>query len=259
MNEKDYLYDLLVHDLAGPLAVVATTVNSLLVKPDRYGDLNQPQRECLERIRRNTEKAKGLVQDILEIARSEENKFQCTFFGVSELLREALLEGLESVNPTAGDEIARATADSEAETVLARHGISVGISGRYARAPFCHDRKKVLHILRNLISNALKYRKERMDLSVSGEADLVVMVSNDGSAMSREEHQALFKRFSRLERHEMKEVAGLGLGLFCIKALVERMRGEISVASREGFNICFTVRIPPMESEGETAKSFAST
>ncbi len=247
MNEKDYLYDLLVHDLVGPLAVVATTVNSLLSKTDRYGDLSQPQREGLERIRRNTQKARGFVQDILELARSEENLFQCDLFTVPELLKEALLEGLESVNSAAGDELARATTSTEEKEVLARHGISLAIKGRYAVAPFCHDRKKVLHILRNLVSNALKYRREQMDLSVSGDADLVVTVSNDGPAISDEERQALFKKFVRLETNNVKDVPGLGLGLFCIKALIDRMGGEISVANREGFSICFTVRIPSVQ------------
>ncbi len=247
MNEKDYLYDLLVHDLVGPLAVVATTVNSLLGKTERYGDLNGPQREGLERIRRNTQKARGLVQDILEVARSEENLFHRERFMVQELLKEALLEGLESVNPAAGDELARAGSDAEVERVLAGYSISSSISGRYASAPFCHDRKKVLHIVRNLVSNALKYRKEQMSLAVSGDADLVVEVSNDGSAISEQDREALYKRFVRLETNNVKDVPGLGLGLFCTKALVEKMRGEISVASREGFSTCFTVRIPFVE------------
>lgn len=247
MNEKDYLYDLLVHDLVGPLAVVATTVNSLLGKTERYGNLSQPQRECLERIRRNTQKARGFVQDILEVARSEEDLFQSELFAIQGLLKEALLEGLESVNVAAGDELARATTDAQTENVLARHCISVSISGRYASVPFCHDRKKVLHILRNLVSNALKYRREQMDISVRGDGDLVVTVSNDGPAISDQEREAVFKRFVRIEANNIKDVPGLGLGLFCIKALVERMRGEISVTSREGFSICFTVRIPSLE------------
>ena len=242
MNEKDYLYDLLVHDLVGPLAVVATTVNSLLGKTERYGDLSQPQRECLERIRRNTQKARGFVQDILEVARSEENLFQCDLFTVPELLREALLEGLESVNAAVGDELARAATDAEAEKVLTRYGISVAISGRYASAPFCHDRKKVLHILRNLVSNALKYRREQMDISVSGDDDLVVTVSNDGPAISDQEREALFKRFVRIETNNIKDVPGSDSDCSVSKLLSEHMRGEISVASREGFSICFTVR-----------------
>ena len=251
MNEKDYLYDLLVHDLVGPLAVVATTVNSLLSKTDRYGDLSQPQRDCLERVRRNTQKARGFVQDILELARSEEYFFQCDLFTLQELLKEALLEGLESVDPVAGDELVRATTAAEEKEILARHGISMALSGKYAAAPFSHDRKKVLHILRNLVSNALKYRREQMDLSVSGDADLVVTVSNDGPAISDEERQALFKRFVRIETNNINDVPGLGLGLFCVKALVDRMGGEISVASQEGFSICFTVRIPSLQLTNE--------
>jgi signal transduction histidine kinase len=247
MNEKDYLYDLLVHDLVGPLAVVATTVNGLLGKTERYGDLNGPQREGLERIRRNTQKARGLVQDILEVARSEENLFHSERFTVQDLLKEALLEGLESTNPAAGDEFARAGSDAEVERVLARYSISLSVSGRYASVPFCHDRKKVMHIVRNLVSNALKYRKEKMSLAVSGNADLVVEVSNDGSAISEQDREAVYKRFVRLETNNVKDVPGLGLGLFCTKALVEKMRGEISVASREGFSTCFTVRIPFVE------------
>jgi signal transduction histidine kinase len=248
MNEKDYLYDLLVHDLVGPLAVVATTVNSLLNKPDRYGELNQSQRECLERVRRNTQKARGFVQDILDVARSEENLFECDLFGVRELVKEALLDGLESVNPAVADELVRAATDAEAENVLARHAISVAISGRFATFPFRHDRKKILHILRNLISNALKYRREKMDLSVSGDVDLIISVSNDGTAISVAEREALFKRFVRIEKNNIRDVPGLGLGLFCIKALVDRMCGEISVASRDGFSISFTVKIPSLAS-----------
>ena len=248
MNEKDYLYDLLVHDLVGPLAVVSTTADSLLTKTERYGDLSERQRECLERIRRNTRKARGFVQDILEVARSEENLFHSDRFAVQELVKEALLEGLESVNPAAGDEFVKARNDAEAEKVLANHLISWAISGRYAHAPFCHDRKKVLHILRNLVNNALKYRKERMDISVSGDVDLVVTVSNDGSPISEQDRQAVYKRFVRLETNNINDVPGLGLGLFCTKALVERMRGEISVGSREGFGTCFTVKIPLLES-----------
>jgi len=247
MNEKDYLYDLLVHDLVGPLAVITTTVNGLLGKTERYGELNAPQRECLERIKRNTQKARGFVQDILEITRSEEGRFQSDNFVVQELLKEALLEGLESVNPTAGDELARAEDGAGVNRVLARYGISLALSGRYARLPFCHDRKKVLHILRNLVNNALKYRKERMDLCVSGDVDLIVAVSNDGAAISEQERESLYKRFVRIEANNINDVPGFGLGLFCIKALVERMRGEISVASREGFSTCFTVRIPSLQ------------
>jgi signal transduction histidine kinase len=86
-----------------------------------------------------------------------------------------------------------------------------------------------------------------MDLAVSGDVDLVITVSNDGAAISEQDREAVYKRFVRLETNDAKDVPGLGLGLFCVKALVERMRGEISVTSRKGFSTCFTVRVPFLE------------
>jgi signal transduction histidine kinase len=90
-----------------------------------------------------------------------------------------------------------------------------------------------------------------MHLSVSGDDDLILTVSNDGAAISSDDREALFKKFVRIEKDNIKDVPGFGLGLFCIKALVDRMLGEISVASREGFNICFTVRIPSLRATNQ--------
>lgn len=247
MSDKDYLYDLLLHDLAGPLAVVATTVNNLLGKSDRYGALNELQRVCLERIHRNTQKAQGLLQDMLEVARSEENIFCGSAFHPEEVVREALLESFESLDPQAREEFSGATSEGEWQNALARHGIAMVVSGRYVSEPFYHDRRKVLQIVRNLVSNALKYRSQRMRLSINGEQDLFIAVSNDGPGIPDKDREAVYKRFVRINSSNPKDAPGLGLGLFCIKALVERMKGDISLGSGEGFNTIFTVRIPSLQ------------
>jgi len=247
LSDKDYLYDLLLHDLAGPLAVVATTANNLLGKSDRYGALNESQRVCLERIHRNTQKAQGLLQDMLEVARSEENIFCGSAFHPEEVVREALLESFESLDPQAREEFSGATSEGEWQNALARHGIAMVVSGRYVSEPFYHDRRKVLQIVRNLVSNALKYRSQRMRLSINGEQDLFIAVSNDGPGIPDKDREAVYKRFVRINSSNPKDAPGLGLGLFCIKALVERMKGDISLGSGEGFNTIFTVRIPSLQ------------
>ena len=256
MREKDYLYDLLVHDLVGSLAVISATVNGLLGRTERYGTISQPQRQCLERVQRNTQRAQGLVQDILEVARSEENLFHSTRFAISDLVREAIVDTVEYLSPDIRDQITVHSKESELKRILGSHGISWGVSGRYAEAPFSHDRKKVLQILRNLVSNAMKYRDHHMDIAVSGDADLVMTVSNDGPGIPEQDREVVFNRFIRAQNGDFKDVPGLGLGLFCIKALVDRMHGEISLGSREGFSTCFTVRIPSLppskEKEGRS-------
>ncbi len=251
MSDKDYLYDLLVHDLVGPLAVVATTVSNLLAKTDRYGVLSESQRQCLERVQRNTLKAQGLVQDILEVARSEEALFRSSPFAVRDLIREAIVESVESFAPTLREEMSNSLSEVELKKILGAHGISWDISGKYASVAFAHDRRKVLQIVRNLVSNALKYRARYMDVSVTGESDLIVAVSNDGPGIPERDREALYKRFVRIQNSNVNDAPGLGLGLFCIKALVEGMHGEISLGSRERFNTCFRVRIPFLEPGNE--------
>lgn len=72
MNEKEGLIDLLIHDLRGPLSVASTCVTNLLNKVERYGSLTDRQRRTLERIWRNTRKAQTLLQEMVEISRSEQ-------------------------------------------------------------------------------------------------------------------------------------------------------------------------------------------
>ena len=98
------------------------------------------------------------------------------------------------------------------------------------------------------MSNALKYRRKRVNLSVFGEPDLLVSVEDDGLGIPKEEQEIIFERFVRLNDKRRAPVAGLGLGLTGVKTLVEAMGGEITLESREGVGTRFMVRIPLLKS-----------
>jgi len=232
MTRKDPLVDLLIHDLTGPLSIVLTSVNNLLSKEDKCEPYNEYQRDTLKRAQRNAEKAKALLLEIIEVYRSEEGLFRRDKFLVSDILREALVDAIEVAAPAIGEELAHADVSSYTD-VLARSGIIVEVKGRYASTPFTHDPKKIRQIQRNLVSNALKYRKSTMRLTITGEG------------IPRENQDYIFKRFFHANRKK-DEPDGLGFGLSCVKNLVEKMRGEISLKSGEGAGSCFTVRIPPL-------------
>ena len=95
------------------------------------------------------------------------------------------------------------------------------------------------------MSNAMKYRRERMGVKISGEADLLVMVEDDGIGIPLEDQEIIFKRFVRVNEKNFPSVPGLGLGLTGVKTLVEAMGGEITLESQEGCGTRFIVRIPP--------------
>lgn len=248
MNEKERLFDLLIHDLTGPLSIVSASTTILLRKGERYGPLTDHQRRTLERILRNARKAQTLLQEMIEIFHLEEGLFQKESFSIEKALMESFLDALEMTAPPLAERLRHMRSGEEFHNLLETAGIFVKITGKYCQSTFCHDQKKVQQILRNLINNALKYRRKRMDVSISGETELLVLVEDDGIGIPAEEQEAIFERFVRLNDEKRPHVLGFGLGLTGVKALVEAMQGEITLRSREGFGTCFTVRIPPLQS-----------
>jgi len=245
-DEKRRLMDLLIHDLVGPLSVLSTTVSGLLYKSDRYGPITERQKTALERVLRNGRKAQTLIQEMLELSRCEAGVFQKENFSVGNAIRGSLLDALEITLPEAAEKFCRASDEKEFVTLLDVHGISIETEGKYCGSPFCHDRRKIEQILRNLISNALKYRRKRVTLCVSGDDDLIVSVVDDGIGIPPGDKEILFKRFVRLKNPENIDLPGLGLGLAGVKALVDAMGGKVTLESQEGVGTCLTVSIPPL-------------
>jgi signal transduction histidine kinase len=248
VNEKERLFDLLIHDLTSPLSIVSTTADNLLYKSDRYGALTDQQKRMIDRISRNIHKAKKLLQEMIEILRSEEGIFQKEIFSIEDTLRESLIDALEIALPQAVEKLCQFKSLEEFQSLLHAHSIFIEVTGRYCKSPFCHDQKKIQQVLRNLISNALKYRRERMTVVISGEMDLLVLVEDDGIGIPAEEQEAIFKRFVRLNDERSAHVQGLGLGLTGVKTLIEAMGGDITLESQEGVGTRFMVRIPPIQS-----------
>ncbi len=242
------LFDLFIHDLTGPLSIVSTSTDSLLHKVDQYGPLTDRQKHILDRVSRNIRKAKSLTQEIIEILRSEEGVFEREYFSVEETLAESLLDVLEMSIPNAIERLGQAENQETFRNDLKDHGIFVEITGKYGKSPFCHDQRKIQQILRNLMSNAMKYRRQRMEVKISGEADLLISVEDDGIGIPLEDQRAVFERFVRLDNEKRAYVPGLGLGLTGVKALVEAMGGEITLESQEGVGTRFMARIPPIRS-----------
>ncbi|OPY65294.1 MAG: Sensor protein KdpD [Syntrophorhabdus sp. PtaU1.Bin050] len=248
MNEKDHLIDLLIHDLSSPISVVATSAGNLLKKEDRYGPLTSRQRQTLERILRNASRARSLLTELIEVYRSDEGLFDCRDFQIRDTLRKSIVDALEVVEPLLAEKLMFIEQEDAFLRTLEEHGIIVEYAGRYRDSPFFHDERKIELILRNLISNALKYRRERINISISGGLDLTLSVIDDGPGIPENERESVFKRFGYSKGKAGSgggEAPGLGFGLSCVRALIDVMGGEITLQSREGAGTHFIVRVPP--------------
>lgn len=246
LTERERLFDLLIHDLGGPLSVASVSTTRLLGSVDRNGSMTERQKSSLDRILRNVNKAQGILREMVEILRSEAEAFRKESFPVDEILKESILDVLEVASHGAADALRREPDMKRFYKLLEPHGMFVEITGTFRDAPFCHDPRKLRHILRNLLSNAVKYRRKRLEVSIGGDVSLLISVEDDGLGIPQARHGAVFERFVRLIGKAHPDVPGLGLGLAGVKVLVEAMGGTISFVSREGFGTRFSLDIPPL-------------
>lgn len=113
------------------------------------------------------------------------------------------------------------------------------------------DRKRIIQIGSNLMSNAIKFTKKgSVNIGVDyNDNTLTLKVQDSGTGMSEEQMKRIFAPFNRLENADTQE--GFGLGLSIAKALAELLGGRIDVESHVGFGSLFTVTLPLVEGDEE--------
>jgi len=112
--------------------------------------------------------------------------------------------------------------------------------------PLYTDEGKVSQILRNLISNALKFTR-RGHVRVTAEAagqSVVFRVADTGIGIRREDHERIFEEFVQVEGELQAKVKGTGLGLPLSRRLAELLHGSLGVESTPGIGSTFTVTLP---------------
>lgn len=109
------------------------------------------------------------------------------------------------------------------------------------------DIVRVKQIIKNLLTNAVKYTKEgHITLSIKGQTienkcQLIIRVEDSGIGMTKADVDMLYTKFARFDMDENVNIQGTGLGMAITKGLVELMNGEIKVKSEYGKGTTFTV------------------
>jgi signal transduction histidine kinase len=107
------------------------------------------------------------------------------------------------------------------------------------------DEGKIRQILRNLLNNALKYRKKLIEIKIeSNGKSLFLSVRDDGDGIPAEYHQRIFECYFQMDTEQNHCVRGHGLGLAGVMVLVEDMGGRLSLESDMGKGAKFLVEVP---------------
>ena len=227
------------HDIRTPMnAVIGYTELASKVEgvPDEV-------REYLSKIDISSRHLLSLINDILDMSRIENGKMSL----------ELEPADIVAVFDDTYDIFAPQMKDKGLEFTLERD-----VADRYV---IC-DRKRIMRILLNLISNSLKYTHSGGSVRVSiketgrfnGRASFEVVVADTGIGMSREFAEKVFEAFERERNSTVNNTQGTGLGMAITKNLVEEMGGEISLITEQEKGSTFTVKFSFEIAEGYEEK-----
>ena len=195
------------------------------------GDFGQPSPEiktALGKMQLSNNAMISLIDDMLNASRIERGKIEFNF-EVTDLL-----------------EITRFTVDQLRPLAETKQLKLVFNPSKSKLPPIMSDKEKLRQVINNLIDNAIKYTKTgQITVALSKTAkEVVLAVSDTGKGMTREDLDTLFQKYGR-QKDSSKYSAGLGLGLFLAKVIVNQHAGKIWAESEGvGHGSTFIISLP---------------
>jgi signal transduction histidine kinase len=214
------------HEFRTPLNSILAISRLLQDRTD--GDLTGEQEKQVGFIRRAAQELTEMVNDLLDLAKVEAGKTEVHVapLDVAKLL--GTLRGL--MRPLATSDAVR--------LVFEEPPADLG--------PVKSDEAKVAQVLRNFISNALKFTEHgEVRIRVSREGgEVVFSVTDTGIGIAREDHEKVFQEFAQVESPLQRRVKGTGLGLALSRKLAELLGGRITMDSAPGRGSTFALHLP---------------
>lgn len=245
MDRKKIKTELLIHDLKNPLAIIETGISSLVQGEEKYGPLTKKQVKILQRTLRNIKITKRLVNDVLEVGRSSEGIVNETEFPICDLIRYVLIEVFDIIDYNTSEIVKESQDLTQLKRVLSQKGILLEVSDGLWQERVGLDGRKVIQILRNLLNNAVRYKKEYIEIRIEKTNGFLFMsVKDDGEGIAQAYQKKIFDCYFQLDEEEGQCVRGHGLGLAGALILVEDMGGKMHLESDIGKGATFSVMIP---------------
>ncbi len=232
---KANFLSMITHELRSPLNAINGYLD--LTLEGIGGELNDQQREFIQRARAGSEHLYALIEDLLLASRADSGQLRMSREII--YLQDVIVNAVEELELNARDQAV---------------AIEVEIAKDFPR--LYADAVRLQQVLRNLISNALRSTpaggqitisalvETDPDASADDEAPVIkLQVRDTGSGIAPEYHERIFERFYQVPGNTSAR-GGQGLGLPVVKMIVELHGGHITVESAPGQGSTFTCILP---------------
>jgi two-component system, sensor histidine kinase and response regulator len=217
------------HELRTPLNAIIGF--SEMISGEMLGPLKNPQyREYGKHILSSGNHLLSLISDVLDVTKIETG--DADFVSEDIDLKEVVHTALVMISDRAAAGGIKVVQNLPATSALLFHG----------------DRRRLIQILVNVLSNSIKFTGRGGTATLTIESDLegghVITVSDTGIGISPENISKVFERFGRISDRQTRGIEGIGLGLPLTKALVEMHGGSIKIESEPDVGTTVTLWFP---------------
>jgi PAS domain S-box-containing protein len=216
----------LSHELRTPLTSIIGSLQ--LINSGVMGDIDKDVAELTGVAERNGQRLLDLINDILDIEKIESGKLTMNpeVFAIDELVGEAMV-----LNKAFGE----------------RFKVRFEKHGELEHNKVLADRKRLLQVMTNLLSNAAKFSPEDAPVDIALTTDgwaIRVAVQDRGPGIPEAFRTRIFGRFAQADSTFTRQKGGTGLGLAICKRLIELMQGNIGFEDRPGGGTSFWFELP---------------
>ncbi|MBN1988480.1 MAG: PAS domain S-box protein [Bacteroidales bacterium] len=222
---KDQLFSIIAHDLRSPIGAISSLMG-IYADPDS-GLTTEAKADIVSSIKTTAEETYALLENLLEWARSQREVFFMPIVG--------------NVNTTINDSLALLSG------IASSKGVSLNFMSNGLSVEAFYDSEMLKTILRNLITNAIKFTPSGgvVSVSVAKQANMVeVYIADTGVGMSPDVANSLLSGLGNISTLGTNNEKGAGLGLMLTQRFVERNGGSLRIDTEKGKGSTFAFTLP---------------